>query len=525
MNEKQFFELTEGFRPEHIAEAAGWRYRPYKDEPEQNEIAEIFSREMQKKQEDAAAEVPVKRFSVPAAKIMPAQNAKPQPHIAKAFAFGLTAVAAVICAAVGIVAYHAQKPENAAVSDIQPPAASMTNAISEQTGTMPALHSAYQNDTATTDAQRQNAAASEETQTTTQTSPEEFTGINFLGGQGYLRPIDKNSFEDDAYWYFYGTKTRTPKRIEPDGDGIYHNELICQKVGCSHEYYNCPIANYHNKLISDGETIYYTSGHSIYTITDQSAGANGTMPEFFRLTVDSEDSPIYDLYLNCEMHFYQLTKLGDTGKWFVYVYFDYGQERMQYPVIFTPNTDQPFYDGTPLFLDAVHVSWEPMYDASTEMLWFGAYNENTFTGYDINTGAKRKIAIPEDYYGISNYYAADGRLYGMVDPQSMTSNFAISHFISIDTVTGEMTILEENTNLKCIYFIDGKRYALRSRRVQADTIICSDPDGSNEEVLYEHSGKITNIYVMRDNCIYIYQDSGKYLMVDGAFLRVEQDML
>jgi hypothetical protein len=523
MNEKQFFDLTEGFRSEHIAEAAAWKYRPHKDENEQNEIAEIFSREMQKKYEDAAPEAPFKPISAPASKKMPLQNPKPQPRIAKGFAVGLTAVAAVICAAVGIVAYHAQKPEDVTVSDnMQTPAASITNAISEQTGTAPADFAIFTDDTVTSTEQSEQSAENAEE---TQTAPEEFTGENYLGGQGYLHPIDKYTFEDDAYWYLYSMKTRIPKTA-PDGDGIYHNELICQKAGCSHEYNNCPIAQYYNRLISDGEKIYYTRGNTIYTITDQSAGANGTMPEFFKLTNDSAGNAIYDLYPGCEMHFYQLTKLGDTGKWFVYVYFDYGSERVQYPVIFTPNTDQPFYDGTPLFLDVEKMGWEPMYDASTGMLWFGRWDDQTFVGFDINTGEKNEVTVLEDHYVTSEFYAADGKLYGMANlAQSATSFNSQTDFISIDAATGEMTVLEEATNIKNIYFIDGKLYALRSRRVQADTIVRCAPDGSNEEVLYEHNGKITNISVLRDGFIYVSQDSGNYLMVDGVFLRVELDML
>ena len=474
---------------------------------EQNEIEKIFSsdsldRRKQSVPQPAGKQIPEQLAGITS----PMPGAKSNRRLARAAAIGLTAAAAFFSVGIGIIAYHAQKPESALSNREQQPAAA-TGTASEFVSMNETQSTAHEDE--------HGSSANEEA---AQTAPSEFTGTNYLGGQGHLRPLGTEGYEDDTYWYLEDCRTRIPKAA-PAEDGKYHNELICQTAGCSHQIPTCPLCTYYRHLISDGETIFYQNRNQIMYITD---GGTDTCTPFFSLTTDSAGnslSELYRSYIN-DIRFYNLTKLGDTGKWFVFAGFSKGEEYIRFCVIFTPNTD------TPIVFDADDKHINPSYDASTETLWFSGMRTTDFIGFDIRTGEKKMLSLSDQYqvyYSVSSAFCAvNGKLYGNITSYVQTGA-DLTDYISIDTADGMLTVLEEKTNLKNFRFIDGKRYALRSRSVLPDTFTCSDPDGSNEEVLYEHNGRITNAYALCSGFFHIMQDSGSYLMIDGTLLQIVSD--
>ena len=140
MNEEKYFELTGGFRPDFIAEAAEWKHE---DHSAESEIGAIFEADLKRRTQELHSDTDTEKElpSVEAAEVEPIE---PMPEISqndmpRHLAAGITAIAAAIALTIGALVYMAQRPGD---SMITPAGTTLADSsiLSVQTGMEPGSH-------------------------------------------------------------------------------------------------------------------------------------------------------------------------------------------------------------------------------------------------------------------------------------------------------------------------------------------------------------------------------------------------
>lgn len=566
MNEQKFFELTDGFRPEYIAEAAAWKHEQKSAE---TEIGAIFDAEIQRRRPELQTEKEVP--STEAKTDEPVETVMPEPETQQALmlrrlAFGITAIAAALALTVGVLVYTAQRTGDSPVSQAGTAPAD-SSMLSVQTGMEPGI--ALQTQTAVNgeSASETTASGTESAADAPVSDPdaaaESFTGENFLGGTGHLRVISEGkpelvfdngtvqtfgtdnlmgsfALEDDEYWYLrMGSMQSRISKTQRDENGKANNEYICQKQGCPHRSgSDCPAA-IADHLITDGYSLFSYDQNMLFRIDD-----TGRKTPFFRLKANAEGKRYMDhiqsingelitvsdtvVYASMELVFFG--RLGDTGKWyaeFEIVHYDNSYDFVN--VVFEPMNDKGEAEVTYLQLPDDSVDSRIAYDNENELLYLGVYadkrNDNSYYGYDlcafdINTGEMRWRSDTHPTQSFWCYHG--GRIYTfnpeteeMLSGGKVYGGRLLNNYGYFDCETGEWTTVEERSNLQNVRCIGDKIYARRERSVGDDTIICMNPDGTDEEVLYTRKNRITSLNYVSPDFMFVQTSGGFELIVNG----------
>ena len=581
MNEEKYFELTGGFRPDFIAEAAEWKHE---DHSAESEIGAIFEADLKRRTQELHSDTDTEKElpSVEAAEVEPIE---PMPEISqndmpRHLAAGITAIAAAIALTIGALVYMAQRPGD---SMITPAGTTLADSsiLSVQTGMEPGISvqtqtaaqsgsSAAEDPASGTDSAGSGTAENSESASGGGADAENYTGTNFLGGSGHLRLIASGeskldfgdhtyqidtsnlmgtmALEDDDYWYLlFGSQYSRISKTERDADGKAHNEYICQQAGCPHNSEACP-AFQASQLVTDGRGLYAMSQNMLFSISD-----DGTRTPFFRLSGDSDgnryrngwphddpndpgsaDIPAENWY--SEMRLVYFTRLGDTGKWFAQFQLNHNDSTRASFVnaVFEPMNEKGESTATLLKLPYNNIDCRFAFDSEKELLYAGVpeeHNENEgFSGYllyaiDIHTGEAEKQS---DAHLPSSWFYSGGKVYGIgwdeqvfIEGGQPNGGRLVDNYGCLNLETGEWTVIEENTNLENVNCIGSKVYARRQRSVGDDTVIRMNPDGTEEEVLYTRKNRITALNYVSERFIFLQTSGGFELILNGECIPLD----
>ncbi|HAG14278.1 MAG TPA: hypothetical protein DCG49_10530 [Ruminococcus sp.] len=548
MNEKQFFQLMDGMRETHIAEAAGWKYRQTEKDAEtgeispENEISALFDREQPKKTENKT--IIMKKETEP--ETNPKTDKKPQKdpsaNMLKYTAAGILTAAAALVLVVG--GLWRQTLQEHADSIWTQPGMSGTAAAGEQKDTTAPQDTADSGESTAFDAAAYTVPANGaqlppdavEAQSTEMTVPAVFEGQNFIGGSGELRPLNGPGstlfMEDDDYYYavyYYGDSAHYPtSAVRYDRHRVYENGILAGE-----EIKGAESLPY---MISDGESFYEQPVNTwgVLRKLEQDGSFSDFLPNS-RIREDIElngDNLIYDRIIPLNDHRYYLYAHTNPEA-------ASGKVAILLNMIYTPETDAIVYlpENMCLTGDAA------CYDAEQDLLYLPsngmvyhmarsrAYGSSTVSEYgeeamgvhcfDCATGTQTRAFpdVREDHTDGSEWAVCGDALYYLVRQISESRKETVS-LHRIDMTTMEDTLLADDTDLQQIICVNGALYGRTHVSVGDDTLIRLDADGSTADIIIKSNAIFNITYSGMGDYVYVGCRSGAFAGTEAVLLHL-----
>ena len=541
MTERDLFDaigrLPERFRTEALDE-------PAEDAGAENEIAAIFAKASEKKQNPQPAEPKLLRHTAEQQTAAPIQKIKADKPMRHSIIW-MTAAAAALALCVGVFAWrsgHDSARKDPAMTNLSEDSVREERNSGDETASQQ-----MENSTADQSSTSNTEQAESDTSAPGENDAETDYAENALGGHGIVRTVIGDGYyliaEDDDYWYTDG-RSRISKTKTNDA-GHLESELLCQTAGCPHTYPGCKFHDF-NGMMSDGTYLYLANQNENLSLDSNEMkrlNPDGTSAHFFSLNVSQAMLEALDDMWTKEAGFkfreahdfmyLHIIRLGDTDRYYISVTADSSShgaplrfcagilldysDRWGYQLLkgsymqphFDADNDLLYLTVPPSDSDEDFKIMKPQHDdvvvydlKQTEMTSFGVKAETVLQ--PIASLANAMTGAPLG----GKYYYLTGTQYDY--PRKPID------FCCFDPRTGEKTVLEENTDKQSLFAADGKLYYHINAHVGKDKILCCDPDGQNEEVIYETPGKIRQLCGIADRSfIDITLENGEAFIING----------
>lgn len=366
-------------------------------------------------------------------------------------------------------------------------------------------------------------------------------GVNTMGGHGLLKTVSNTPgtliLEDDDNWYVNGG-TRISKTAR-NADGHLYGELLCQKPGCAHQLDDCPYYSHHNRLLSDGKTLYMTGakldGVPNLDQTLLKQDGDGIFAPFFSpklyqrvITAFRQENEL------TAIDYAHVLQLGDTDVYYIAVNARFynaannAEERRQFGVLLDKKSDR--------FAIVDYSDKKPLYDAEHELLYLFTSENSVYPVYysaqvydikqvSLTYDPEQAGAEPAEMFSVFYAYTLlDGKLYYYDDCtdhvyQLLPGNCSL--YCYDPEKADAFALLEEKTNRLDITAADGRLYYRTHASVGKDKICSCAPDLTDEQVVYETPQVINRLYPIEDPAFIHISASANIFLLNGTEEKID----